>query len=110
HIVVDTTSATPWTEYEDTLAKVRAVPGVVGATPVMRGEVMASSASNLAGVIVSGIDPKTITTVIDLDKNIEVGKIEYLEQPEILTRLPATEVIGIGPGGEKYYKGAELPG
>lgn len=109
HIVVDTTAATPWTEYEDTLAKVRAVPGVSGATPVVRGEVMASSASNLAGVIVSGIDTKTITTVIDLDKNIEVGKIEYLEHPEKLTRLPPTEVIGIGPGGEKYYKGAELP-
>lgn len=110
HIVVDTTSATPWTEYEDTLAKVRAVPGVVGATPVVRGEVMASSASNLAGVIVSGVDPKTITTVIDLDKNIEVGNLDYLVHPEKLTRLPATEVIGIGPGGEKYYKGAELPG
>jgi lipoprotein-releasing system permease protein len=109
HIVVDTTAATPWTEYDDTLAKVRAVPGVSGATPVVRGEVMASSASNLAGVIVSGIDTKTITSVIDLDKNMEVGKLEYLEHPEQLTRLPPTEVIGIGPGGEKYYKGAELP-
>src|SRR4029079_13102013 len=26
------------------------------------------------------------------------------------TSLPAQEVIGIGPGGESYYKGAELPG
>ena len=109
HIVVDTTAATPWTEYEDTLAKVRAVPGVSGATPVVRGEVMASSASNLAGVIVSGIDPKTITSVIDIEKNMEVGKLDYLEHPEKLTKLPPTEVIGIGPGGEKYYKGAELP-
>src|SRR5207253_4035693 len=25
-------------------------------------------------------------------------------------RLPPNEVIGIGPGGEQYFKGAELPG
>lgn len=110
HIVVDTVAATPWEDYEPTLEKVRAVPGVVGATPVVHGEVMASSASNLAGVIVSGIDPRTISQVIDLDSNIEVGKLDYLEHPEKLTKLPPNEVIGIGPGGEKYYKGAELPG
>lgn len=110
HIVVDTVAATPWSDYESTLEKVRAVPGVVGATPVVNGEVMASSASNLAGVIVKGIDPGTISKVIDLDHNIEVGKLDYLEHPEKLTRLPPNEVIGIGPGGEKYYKGAELPG
>ena len=110
HIVIDTVAATPWSDYDTTLEHVRAVPGVVGATPVVNGEVMASSASNLAGVIVKGIDPRTISKVIDLDRNIEVGKLDYLEHPEKLTRLPATEVIGIGPGGEKYYKGAELPG
>src|SRR6185369_5501749 len=66
HIVIDTTSAAPWAEYPTTLAAVRAVPGVTGATPVVHGEVMASSASNLAGVIVTGIDPTSINGVIDL--------------------------------------------
>src|SRR5262249_26276022 len=88
---------------------VRKVPGVTGATPVVHGEVMASSASNLAGVIVTGIDPTSINGVIDLKHNIEVGSIDYLEHPEKLTKLPPNEVIGIGPGGEQYYKGAELP-
>jgi lipoprotein-releasing system permease protein len=110
HIVVDTTPGTPFGEYEATLERIRAVKGVVGATPVVHGEVMASSSSNLAGVIVTGIEPESIHSVIDLAHNIEVGKIEYLEHPELLTRLPPQEVIGIGPGGESYYKGAELPG
>jgi lipoprotein-releasing system permease protein len=109
HIVIDTTSATPWADFEATLATVRKVPGVTGATPVVHGEVMASSASNLAGVIVTGIEPTSINGVIDLKHNIEVGKLEYLEHPEKLVRLPANEVIGIGPGGENYYKGSELP-
>lgn len=109
HIVVDTTAATPWGDYESTLAAIRKVPGVVGATPVVHGEVMASSASNLAGVVVTGIDPTSINDVIELNHNIEVGSLDYLEHSEKLTKLPANEVIGIGPGGEPYYKGAELP-
>ena len=110
HIVVDTTPGTPFSDYEAALTRIRAIPGVVGATPVVHGEVMASSASNLAGVVVTGIEPKSIQSVIELTNNIEVGKLDYLEHPEKLTRLPAQEVIGIGPGGEQYYKGAELPG
>jgi lipoprotein-releasing system permease protein len=87
---------------------------VVAATPVSQGEVMASSASNLAGVIVHGVDPATIGTVIDLRKNIEApvkveDKLAYLENPELLRHMPADEVIGIGSGGEEYTKGPDLP-
>jgi lipoprotein-releasing system permease protein len=91
------------------LARVRAVPGVVGATPVVHGEVMISSASNLAGVIVRGIDPSSINRVIELGNNIDVGKLDYLIDPEKLRRLPADEIIGVGPGGERYLKGPDMP-
>lgn len=109
HIVIDETAGTAWDDYTTTLKRVREVPGVVGATPVVHGEVMASSASNLAGVVVTGIDPASINDVIELNRNIEVGKLDYLEHPDKLVHLPANEVIGIGPGGEQYYKGSELP-
>ncbi len=110
HIVIDTVSQSPWEGVNDVLLKVRAVPGVVAATPVAQGEVMISSPSNLAGVIVRGIDPETIGGVIELPNTIEVGKFEYLEHPEKLKKLPPDEVIGLGPGGEQYLKGSELPG
>jgi lipoprotein-releasing system permease protein len=114
HIVVDMTSQSPWNDYEPILERVRSVPGVAAATPVVQGEVMVSSTSNLAGVIVHGIDPDTIGKVIDLRRNIEApnkveDKLAYLIDPESLRRLPADEVIGIGPGGEEYTKGPELP-
>jgi lipoprotein-releasing system permease protein len=114
HIVIDMTSQASFKDYGEVLERVRAVKGVVAATPVSQGEVMASSASNLAGVIVHGIDPATIGSVIDLRKNIEApGKVEdklaYLENPELLRHLPADEVIGIGSGGEEYTKGPDLP-
>jgi len=114
HIVIDTTSQSAWGDYVPTLERVRAVPGVMGATPVVQGEVMISSTSNLAGVVVHGIDPTTIGDVIDLRKNVEApvkvtDKLAYLEDPDLLRRIPADEVIGIGAGGEEYTKGPELP-
>lgn len=114
HIVVDTTSQSAWADYEPVLERVRAIRGVLGATPVVQGEVMASSASSLAGVIVHGVDLASIGNVIDLRKNVEapvkVGdKLAYLADPELLRHLPADEVVGIGPGGEEYTKGPDLP-
>ncbi|MGO8993364.1 MAG: FtsX-like permease family protein [Polyangiaceae bacterium] len=108
HITIDRESAAPWDGYEDVLTRVRLVPGVVAATPVVQSEVMVSSPSNLAGVIVHGIDPGTIGNVIELPQDIEVGKLGYLENPEKLVHLPPDEVIGIGPGGEQYLHGAEM--
>ena len=110
HIVVDTESTSAWSDYDTVLNKIRNVPGVVAATPVVHGEVMISSPSNLAGVIVRGVDPGSIGNVIELPNDIEVGKFTYLEHPELLRRLAPDEVIGIGPGGEQYLKGTELPG
>ncbi len=114
HIVIDQASQAPWGDYQPVLDRVRAVRGVVAATPVAQGEVMASSASNLAGVIVHGIEPATIGDVIDLRKNIEApvlveDKLSFLENPELMRHIPQDEVIGIGAGGEEYTKGPDLP-
>jgi lipoprotein-releasing system permease protein len=83
---------------------------VVGATPVVNGEVMVSSASNIAGVLVRGIDPQSFGQVVDIPNNIEVGKMDYLEHPEKLSHLGPDEVIGIGPGGEEFTKGPDTFG
>lgn len=110
HIVVDQTSLAPFDGGEELLARVRKAPHVIGASPVLYGEVMITSSSNLAGVVVRGIDPGTIGTVIDLPTNIEVGKMEYLSSPEKLLHLPEKEIIGLGPGGEPYTKGPDTLG
>jgi lipoprotein-releasing system permease protein len=108
HITIDTNAIGGFQDWEDVLDRVRVAPGVAAATPVVRGECMASSSSNTAGALVRGIDPGSIGNVIDLVKNIEVGRFSYVEEPEKLTRLPADEVIGLGPGGEPYLKGPDL--
>jgi lipoprotein-releasing system permease protein len=109
HIVIDQESAAPWGDADATLDRVRLIPGVIAATPVVQSEVMISSQSSLAGVIVRGVDPASIGNVIDLPKDIEVGKLAYLEKPEMLLKLPPEEVIGMGPSGELYLRGTDSP-
>jgi lipoprotein-releasing system permease protein len=90
------------------VTRVRKVRGVKAATPVVAGEAMASSNANTAGVLLRGVDPATIGDVIDLKKNIEYGKLDYLVDETRLVKLPADEIIGGGPHGEPYKKGPDL--
>lgn len=114
HIIIDTTKQGGLNDWEDTLDTARVVIGNRGgaATPVVAGDAMGSSASNTAGVLVRGVDPDTIGTVIDLPKNIEsegrgVGRWEYFKNPELLTHLPADEVICRTPDGKPIKKAPE---
>jgi lipoprotein-releasing system permease protein len=88
HIVVDRASG-QIADWEPLLRSIRKVPRVTGAAPFVGGEVMLSSASNLATAVLRGIDPKTIGQVNDLPKNLKTGRLEYLEHPEKLLELPA---------------------
>jgi lipoprotein-releasing system permease protein len=108
HIRIDTDQVGGFTDADTILRDVRLVKGVHAATPVAGGEAMASSASNTAGVLLRGVDPDSIGSVIDLLRNIEVGRFAYLTDTQKLADLPADEPIGIGPGGERYLKGPRL--
>jgi lipoprotein-releasing system permease protein len=91
--------------WDELLDKVRLVPGVLAATPVVTGEAMASSQSNTAGVLIRGVEANSIGSVIDLVKNIEVGSFDYLSDPAGLTEMSEDEPIWIGRGGHRYLKG-----
>lgn len=109
HLVVDATRTGGFSDWEKKLAVVRSsLPPGGAATPVVAGDAMGSSSSNTAGALVRGIDPQSIGDVIDLAKNIEVGRFEYLTAPDKLIDLPSDEVIGRGPDGQPYLKGPDF--
>jgi lipoprotein-releasing system permease protein len=89
HMVVTTPDRT-FSDYRETLAAIDKDPGVIAATPYLSGEVMLTSQSNVAGVILKGIDPKTIGRVTDLVKNTDQGSLDNLLNPEKL-RTPQDE-------------------
>jgi lipoprotein-releasing system permease protein len=107
HIRIDSTAVGGFGAWDDAVQKVRLTRGVRAASPVAGGEAMASSASNTAGVILRGVDPQSIGSVVDLLANIEIGKFEYLLDEQKLARLPAEEPICIGSHGEVFVKGPD---
>jgi lipoprotein-releasing system permease protein len=107
HVVIDTTNPAGFDEWQPVLDRVRAVPGVTAATPMITGEVMASIGSNMSGVILRGIDVDTVGGVLDLPKNIEpgLGKLEWLNDPETVAALPWSERKGVEGDDELYLLG-----
>ncbi len=108
HISVDYPNVGGFGDWDTVLDDVRTVDGVQAATPVAQGEAMASSNSNTAGVMIRGVEPDSVGSVVDLVDNIEVGSFDYLQDIETLANLPSDTVIGIGPGGHEYLKGPRI--
>ncbi len=73
---------TDFTEYRTVLEKIKHVPGVVAASPFVYNEVMVSSAFNIAGVFIRGIDVDTSSEVTDMNQSIEEGSLDLLRHPE----------------------------
>jgi lipoprotein-releasing system permease protein len=91
HVVIDEDLGT-FEGWDPTLETVRGTEGVVAATPYVQGEVMITSATNLGGAVIRGIDPETIGDVTELPDNLRHGRMEYLRDPERLLRLRAEEM------------------
>jgi lipoprotein-releasing system permease protein len=87
-----------FTEYPEVIDKVRQVPGVTGVSPFILNEVMVSSEQNISGVLVKGIDPRTIGQVSDLPSNIMEGDLKSLLDP---SKIPVSPLGPAGPGDTK---------
>ncbi len=97
------------------LRQLNAVPGVASATPLVQGEVMVTSQTNLSGVILRGIDPRGGGPVAALRRELVRGRIEYLEQPERLLdltpfdRRPVTSRENEAPSSTPVARNAPAP-
>jgi lipoprotein-releasing system permease protein len=79
HVLVSKEDDAPFPEWRQTLQKITGVRDVIGVTPYKQSEVVIAANSNYNGVIVKGIDPRTVGRVTDLEKNLEHGaKLEKL--------------------------------
>lgn len=109
HVVVDSPNPSGFIEWQPVIERVRAVPGVVAATPMVTSEVMASVGTNTAGVLLRGIDLDTVGDVIDLPKNVEIGKLEWLKEPEHIAALPWSERRGVEADEEIFRPLTDAP-
>ena len=86
----------------DLAERIRAVPGVTGATPFIYTEVMLSAGKGVKGLVLRGIDPKTAPSVLTMLRKMKRGSIARLSQTEGLPGIVIGEElakrIGLGIG------------
>jgi lipoprotein-releasing system permease protein len=103
HIVIDRAEGRI-ADFAPLLARARAVPDVKGVSPYVTGEVMISSSLNLAGAVLRGIDVAKIGEVSDLPKNMKLGSLRYLSEPQELLHLPPSQ-LGLSLGLPSVSRG-----
>lgn len=99
HVVVDQERG-GFADWEPLLRIVRARPEVTSATPLVQGEVMITSQTNLSGVILRGIDPSLGGAANGLRGELIRGRLEYLQDASRLNHLSASERRPVAGRGE----------
>ena len=86
------------TDYDDVAAKVRAVPGVVSATPLIDGQVMATTPAGASGALVRGITPEDLRQSALIADHIAVGSLADFGGDNIAVGDRLARRLGIGVG------------
>jgi lipoprotein-releasing system permease protein len=65
-------------EYRDVVQRAREMPEVVGAAPFLINEMMLANGDRISGVLVKGVDPELMPTVLDLPGQMWRGDLNGL--------------------------------
>ena len=86
-------------DFDAVNARLMGIPGVVRVTPLVDGQVMASSAYGAAGAIVRGIRAEDITKITLVADNIQFGTLNNFDEGEgiaVGTRLAQRLGVSVG--------------
>lgn len=100
HVVIDRARGGGFSDWRPLIERVRRLPEVTAVTPLVQGEVMVTSQTNLSGVILRGIDPAGVGQVMNLRRDLIRGRLEYLVDPSRLDDLRPEDRRPIAARGE----------
>jgi lipoprotein-releasing system permease protein len=91
------------TEYKRLMEQISKVPGVVGQSPSIENPVMVlGEGDEVQGIMLKGIDPDTVGSVLDLRKNmLPGGDLDSLETPEKISPRRSFGGFGSPPPQEE---------
>jgi lipoprotein-releasing system permease protein len=85
-------------DYREIMAKVREVPGVIGAGPFVINPMMVTHRGRTAtGVLLKGVDPGLLGTVLDLPRHMVAGSLDGLAVPGRSVPPPEEPLEELGP-------------
>jgi lipoprotein-releasing system permease protein len=91
--------AGPLTDFDAAAAKVRQVPGVVSATPLIEAQVMATTEAGASGALVRGIRPDDIRSRKLIAEHIAAGSLAEFGEDGIAVGSRLARRLGVGVGG-----------
>jgi len=86
--------------FDAAAAKVRQVPGVASATPLIEGQVMATTEAGASGAVVRGIRPADIRARKLIADNIKAGSLADFGDDGIAVGNRLAQQLGVGVGGK----------
>jgi lipoprotein-releasing system permease protein len=100
HVTIQSRMGT-MADYDAVAQRVRAVPGVVRATPVVDGQVMASQGNANAGVIVRGIRSADLAKMTILAEKLRPGSLGYFDRDDVvIVGAGLAARLGVQVGGD----------
>ena len=82
------------------IERIRAVPGVVAATPYVAGPVMVLAGGHPAFPIFRGLDLATVEEVANLQRFVRVGLLRNLDDDSVILSTEVARQLGAAPGDE----------
>ena len=102
HAIVMSRVPSQLDDYEPLLEKIRATPGVIGATPFLYTEVMLSSSHGVKGLVLRGIDPVSAPEVLGILSDMTAGSAAALAEqgdaPGLIVGEELARRLGLGVG------------
>jgi lipoprotein-releasing system permease protein len=92
-------AAGPLTDFDAAAQKVRQIPGVTGAIPIVEGQVMASSDRGAAGALVRGIRREDLHALRLVSGHIIAGSLAGFGDDGIAIGYRLAQRLGVGLGG-----------
>src|SRR5688572_33167810 len=87
-------------DYREVMAKVRQLPEVIGAGPFVINPMMVTHEGRTAtGVLLKGVDPDLMGTVLDLPRHMVEGSLEGLAPPGAERDASALSEVASGDSG-----------
>lgn len=84
HIILSSLSG-GITDYQDAVEKVRGVPGVVAAAPIVYGQGMVSSRQHVSGVVVRAVEPAHASDIVNIAPRLKHGTMDELGREQKVT-------------------------
>ncbi len=89
----------PLTDFTKVAQKVKAVPGVQSAVPIVDGQVMATSGRDASGALVRGMSPEDLRRQKLVARHIIAGSLRNFGDDGIVLGWRLAQSLGVGVGG-----------